>query len=219
MPHSPDGDRPIAPFTGCPGDPVADLLERGAAGMDQTSSGSTWTWRAAIDASIVPRSLDLGDGWHERRLDVVDARRGRHPHGRGTLRRFERAIATTSPISPPWISLLIAVVNPAICLPVIFGGSASARVGDQVHERGSLVRQGVPQGRPDVGGRLDAHGVDAHRACHSGVVDLRGVRREAWQSFNEHLQSTCESRVWSGPRSGDRQRGSEQHHNERPGQR
>src|ERR1035437_10918100 len=42
-----------------------------------------------------------------------------HPQGRGTLRRFERAIAMTSAIPPPRISLLIAVVNPAICLPVI----------------------------------------------------------------------------------------------------
>ena len=58
------------------------------------------------------------------RLSGIDAL---HPHGRGTLRRFERAIAMTSAIPPPRISLLIAVVNPVICLPVILGGRASAR--------------------------------------------------------------------------------------------
>src|ERR1035437_641995 len=50
-----------------------------------------------------------------------------HPQGRGTLRRVERAIAMTSAIPPPRTSLLIAVGTPALCLPGVFGGKASAR--------------------------------------------------------------------------------------------
>src|ERR1035437_8642119 len=37
-----------------------------------------------------------------------------------------------------------------------------ARVSDDVDERGSRVRQRVPQCCPDVRGLLDSHGVDAH---------------------------------------------------------
>src|SRR5665647_1327416 len=67
--------------------------------------------------------------------------------------------------------------------------SQRARVGDQVDERGAWLRQRVPQGCPDVRGLLDPHGVDANRTCHGRVVDLRGVRREARQSPDKHLQT------------------------------
>src|SRR5699024_7088931 len=73
-------------------------------------------------------AADDADGWT--RCDVgVPRPPGPHAYalyGRGMLRRFERAIAITSPAPPPITSLVMAIAKPLTWPAVTFGGTDRA---------------------------------------------------------------------------------------------